>query len=75
VGLGGTTAVLSLNWMANGENVSLGKGCSGTSGKELLIWNQAWWWCDALCDYLMAVDDSVLKWCKYNRWKTDLPVK
>jgi len=48
--VGGTTAVLMLNWIPDGEE-SHREGCSGTRGNNILVWNQAWWWCDAMCDY------------------------
>jgi len=73
--VGGTTCAVLLGWITDGEKDCLITGLSGTRGNSGLIWNQAWWWCDALCDYYIAVHGSVLRMCKYNRWKTVLPIK
>jgi len=49
--VGGSTGVIMLIWIPDGEKVWDGEGLSGTRGNKQQIWNQAWWWCNALCDY------------------------
>jgi len=48
--VGGTTHVVSVDWIPDGEKVCQKMGAYGTRGKEQQVWNQAWWWCNALCD-------------------------
>ena len=71
--LGGTTDAVMHNWMPDGDKNCLLEGLYGTCGKDGRICNQAWWWCDAPCDYQIAINDSYLQ-C-VNNWQAVPAVK